>query len=229
MSELLHESRYRILSASPPKDDGPVNDGAKNTAEAKKPESNALMDSDDYDDYEEPKTAGQKVAFYSVVATRLLLMALGLVCVGFTVRELFPGRMAPNTLFNEAFEFVRNNDEITFIVGDNIRAYGRDVGRNTEGRRNIVDSRTYTDDDGSKRTRVRFHIQGTKGKMAVYAEVSNRMAHNEYVYLICQDSHNGRVITIHDNRARLAMESTMTTSEGKDAMSTLLGSFSGKK
>ncbi len=53
------------------------------------------------------------------------------------------------------------------------------------------------------------------------------MANNEFVYLICQDASRGRVITIQDNRARLAMESTMSSNEGKDAMSALLGSIAG--
>jgi len=52
-----------------------------------------------------------------------------------------------------------------------MRAYGKDVGVKTEGRRNVVDSRSYTADDGSKRTRVRFHVKGNKGKATVYAEV----------------------------------------------------------
>ncbi len=52
-----------------------------------------------------------------------------------------------------------------------MKAFGRDVGRNTEGRRNIIEERSYTESDGSKRVRVRFHVQGTKGKVTVYAEV----------------------------------------------------------
>ena len=45
-----------------------------------------------------------------------------------------------------------------------MKAYGRDVGRN-EGRRNHVDSRSYQDVDGSKRMRVRFGVEGPRGKV----------------------------------------------------------------
>ena len=98
-------------------------------------------------------------------------MALGAVCVFLTGRELFPGRMNPNGLFSEVFDVVRVNDEIIKMAGENMKAFGRDVGRNTEGRRNHVDSYTYKDADGSNRTRVRFNVKGDKGKVVIWAEV----------------------------------------------------------
>lgn len=58
------------------------------------------------------------------------------------------------------------------MAGDSMKAFGRDVGRTTEGRRNHIDSYTYKADDGSSRTRVRFNIKGDKGKVVVWAEVS---------------------------------------------------------
>lgn len=181
----------------------------------------------EYDDeYEEPKTAGQKVVAWSVLSMRLLLLAAGLGCLGLTIRELFPGRMSANTVFSESFDIVKINDEVLHITGDPVRAYGRDVGRNTEGRRNIVESRTYKDEDGSNRTRVRFSVEGPKGKVTVFAEVSNRMAANEYVYLMCQDRYTGRVITIYDNRARLDNEASTGSSDSQFALSSLLNPFS---
>ena len=45
----------------------------------------------------------------------------------------------------------------------------------------------------------------------------------EYVYLICQDKRTGRVITIHDNRARLEAEITANSQGERGAIATLLG------
>ena len=52
-----------------------------------------------------------------------------------------------------------------------MKAYGKDIGTKNEGRRNVVDSRHYQAEDGTKRTRVRFHVKGPNGKATVYAEV----------------------------------------------------------
>lgn len=41
----------------------------------------------------------------------------------------------------------------------------------------------YTDkDDGSKRVRVRFNLEGEHGNAFVFAEVSNNMSSGEFVY-----------------------------------------------
>lgn len=89
------------------------------------------------------------------------------------------------------------------IVGSDMKAFGRDVGRSTEGRRNHVDSYSYTADDGSKRLRIRFNIKGEKSQVLVWAEVSDKMNSNEYVYVIVKDLKNGNVKTIVDNREQL--------------------------
>lgn len=91
-----------------------------------------------------------------------------------------------------------------------MKAFGRDSGRNTEGRRNHVDSFKYQAEDGSNRTRVRFNIKGSKGQVHVWAEVSDRMKSDEYVYVIAQNARSGRVITFSDNRDQL--EANMLTS-----------------
>ena len=70
------------------------------------------IDYDEYDDYEEPKTAGQKVAVYGALLLRLSFLMFGAVCVYFTARELFPGRMNPNSLFSEVFDILRINDQV---------------------------------------------------------------------------------------------------------------------
>ena len=81
------------------------------------------LDYDDYDDYEEPKTAGQKFAFYGAVALRLSLLLLGSVCVFYTAKELFPGRMNPNSLFSEVFDILRINDQVSTFTVDVFSIY----------------------------------------------------------------------------------------------------------
>lgn len=89
------------------------------------------------------------------------------------------------------------------LIGEDMKAFGRDVGRSTEGRRNHVDSFKYKADDGSNRLRIRFNIKGAKGQLLVWAEVSDKMADNEYVYIIAQNLRNGQVQTYVDNRDQL--------------------------
>jgi hypothetical protein len=52
-----------------------------------------------------------------------------------------------------------------------MKAFGRDVGRHTEGRRNHVDSYKYVAEDGSNRLRIRFNIKGEKSQVLVWTEV----------------------------------------------------------
>lgn len=52
-----------------------------------------------------------------------------------------------------------------------MKAYGSGGGRN-EGRRNNVESYTYVADDKSNRTRIRFYLEGKRGKVIVWTEVS---------------------------------------------------------
>ena len=61
------------------------------------------------------------------------------------------------------------------MIGDEARAFGRDVGRNTEGRRNHVDSYKYQAEDGKERLRIRMNIKGNRGKVRVWAEVMSRI------------------------------------------------------
>ena len=104
-----------------------------------------------------------------------------------------------------------------------MKAFGKDVGR-SQGRRNHVDHREYRADDGSKRTRIRFNVQGTKGQALVYAEVSDKMPGNEFVYIICEDVRTRRVITMIDNRARLEAEAAAGgNKDAKDAIAQFLG------
>jgi hypothetical protein len=103
---------------------------------------------------------------------RLAAVLFGSACVVLTLYELLDFRRSkPSSLFNEVFEILRINDDIVRMAGGNMKAFGRDVGRSTEGRRNHVDSFAYKGPDGSNRSRVRFNVKGDKGKVVVWAEV----------------------------------------------------------
>jgi len=175
---------------------------------------------DEYGDDYEPKTAREKVWYYSTIAIRLGLLSAAVLCFGMFIKEVFPGRMGANFLFSEVHEFLKINDDIREITGAPMKAYGRDVGRN-EGRRNHVDSHLY-DVDGGKRMRVRFMVEGPRGKVKVWAEVSDKMLLNEFVYIICQDMQTGRVITIVDDREKLRVENTMFSDSSRNFMNALL-------
>lgn len=181
---------------------------SSNSEEKSKAQSVVHVDFDDQDDYyEEPKTAGQKVAFYTKLMLQLAMLGFGAVCVFYTARELFPGRLNPNSLFSETFEILRYNIEITNILGSDVKGYGRDSGGGSrEGRRNHIDSFKYTSEDGSNRIRIRYNLKGKRGNIRVWVEVSDKMAASEYVYIICQNMKTGRVYTIEDNRELLDLE-----------------------
>ena len=113
------------------------------------------------------------------------------------------------------------------MCGEDAKAFGRDVGRNTEGRRNHIDSYKYSGPDGSNRLRIRFNIKGSKGQVRVFAEVSDKMADNEYVYLIAQNVRTGRVYTFEDERDRLDDEMMNNQSDESDTLN--IGKFFFKK
>lgn len=220
-------------SAGPPPPGGEAADDAAGANQAKTSNAKDIdrFNDDDYDDYEEPKTAGQKVRLYWILFMRLSLLALGLVCVYYTAQELFPGRNSPNSLFSEVFDLLRVNDDVRGTTGEPMTAFGRDFGRNTEGRRNHIDSRKYKAEDGSNRTRVRFNVKGPRAQFQVWAEVSDKMLNTEFVYLIVQDVRTGRVMTIHDNRARLEaqMAENSTAGEGDNVIASLMGTMGLKR
>ena len=208
---------YRWLSSNPTgKQEGgetgtkhstPVDDGSGNSAELAK------------------LTPGEKV----VVGTRLAMWAgiavFAATCAYYIGKELLPSKMSPNSVFDTAFEKIRHHPEILQRFGEPLKAYGRDHGGHREGRRNFIEHTQYTSkDDGSKRTRVRFNLEGQFGQAFVFAEVSADMPSGEFVYLLVQDKRNGRVITVIDNRAALtAKRMAGGSKEGMEAFQNLLG------
>lgn len=183
------------------------NNGAGSSRSSSDSKDMQKIDVEDYDDYvEPPQTYGQRVYSFIILSFQLGLASLAAYCLYVVYQELSPSRLAPQTLFNECYDSIKNKDEVTTIVGSNSRAFGRDT--NNEGRRRTIDSRQYKGVDGSNRSRIRFTIQGSKGKLYVWCEVSDKMNSNEYVYIVCQDPRTARVVTIVDNRDRVDIASS---------------------
>jgi len=133
--------------------------------------------------------------------------------------------MSPNTVFNRSLDLVKGDPEIQRRYGEPIKGYGRDHGGHREGRRNFIEHTDYVSkDDNTKRTRVRYNLEGKFGKAFVFAEVSKDMPSGEFVYVLVQDKSNGRVHTVVDNRAALtAARLSSGSKEAQSAISQLLG------
>ena len=170
-------------------------------------------------------TPGQKVVAGTRLTMYLGMFGAAITCLYFTARELLPTKMSPNSVFNNAHSILKDNSDVAYRFGSPIKTYGKDHGGKREGRRNFIEHSEYTDkDDGSKRVRVRFNLEGPKGNAFVFAEVSNEMSSGEFVYLLVQDKRNGRVLNIIDNRSMLAAKRMAGgNKEGEAAFANLLG------
>lgn len=151
-------------------------------------------------------TPGQKVVAASRLTMWAGIFAFASVCAYYIGKELIPTKMSPNVVFNKALEIVRENPEVVRRFGTPLKGYGRDHGGKREGRRNFIEHTEYTnEEDGSKRVRVRFNLEGPNGKAFCFAEVSKDMPSGEFVYVLVQDKLNGQVTNVVDNRAAMAV------------------------
>ena len=123
-------------------------------------------------------------------------------------QELNPWKLSPNGVFDDAFEFVRNHSEVTARLGTPVKGYGQDLGSSREGRRNFVQHDSYVDDDGVKRIRIKFNLEGPNGKAIVYAEKSANDGPRDFAYVILDHQQRGRRETVGlvDNRKVLTRE-----------------------
>lgn len=170
-------------------------------------------------------TPGEQV----VAASRLTMWAgifgFAVACAYFIGKELIPTKMSPNSVFNGASAVIRDHPVVKQQYGESLKFYGKDHGGHREGRRNFIEHTEYTNpDDGTKRTRVRFNLEGQFNSAFCFAEVSNDMPSGEYVYVLVQDKRTGRVITVVDNRAALtAKKLAGGNTDTANAMQQLLG------
>ena len=207
-------SQWRHLTTSAPPPPPPAT--GEKAADESASTSLRKLDYDEQDDYEfeEPKTAGEKVRFYSKLFAQwmFLLSLAGL--SGYMAYELIFSGVSPTKLYDDAFARLQHDEVVkSQITGEDMRCYGRG---GSESRRNQVDSFAYVEENdkpSSRRTRIRFNIEGQRGKALVYAEVSDNLPDGEkFVYLICQDKRTGRVLTVVDNRDRIEEQSRLNAS-----------------
>ena len=174
-------------------------------------------------------TPGQKVAAASRLTMWAGIFGFACACAYFIGKELIPTKMSPNSVFNGASKIIQTNSQVTLKYGSTLKFYGKDHGGHREGRRNFIEHTQYNDpEDGSKRTRVRFNMEGQFDSAICFAEVSSEMASGEFVYVLVQDKRSGRVITVIDNRAALtAKKLAGGNQDTANAMQQLLGKSGG--
>eukprot|EP00611_Tribonema_gayanum_P008874 TRINITY_DN1853_c0_g1_i1.p1 TRINITY_DN1853_c0_g1~~TRINITY_DN1853_c0_g1_i1.p1 ORF type:complete len:283 (-),score=79.68 TRINITY_DN1853_c0_g1_i1:379-1227(-) len=176
------------------------------------------------DEPEGPRTTGQKMKEAAQMVLLLAILGVVGVCGYFVVQELFPGKLSPNGLFNRAFEAMQGEPDVANHFGTPLTAYGRDHGGTREGRRHFVEHEEYkAKEDGSKRMRIRFNVEGPYGHGFVFAEGSDKLPSGEWVYLMVQDSSTGHVITLQDNRALIYGRASATSDAEADALTNMLG------
>eukprot|EP00752_Nemacystus_decipiens_P008901 g7946.t1 len=176
-----------------------------------------------YDDADYEPEPEEKISIVKTVAG-VCLLGLVLAALGATVTELWPSHMAPQSIMSHAHDAFQADPDTANHFGTPLKVYGRDNNRHREGRRNFVEHVDHEDPiDKSKRTRVRFNVEGPHGHGMAYAEVSNKMESGEWVYLCVQDLQTGHVITLHDNRALLMAQAQAGSDEEKNALMKMLG------
>lgn len=177
---------------------------------------------------EEPETEGppedgEKIGFMRGLAY-LTVAVIAAGSLYFIVDELMPSRTSANHLFNEAFDAVKQNHDVLNRYGEPLKGYGRDGGGRREGRRNFVEHKNYVGEDGSKRLRIRFNIEGPFGHAFVFAEVTSDMPKGQWMYLLVQDIQTGRVMTLEDNRAMHQALAKSASPEERAALQALIQS-----
>jgi len=180
---------------------------------------------DDPDTKEIVLTPGQKVAAASRLTMWTGIFGFACACAYFIGKELIPTKMSPNRVFNAASKAIQANSQVSMKYGATLKFYGKDHGGHREGRRNFIEHTQYNDEgDSSKRTRVKFNMEGQFDNAICFAEVSSDMSSGEFVYVLVQDKRSGRVITVIDNRAALtAKKLAGGNQDTANAMTQLLG------
>ena len=121
-------------------------------------------------------------------------------------REILPSRLSGTSVFNDAVKVVLNDPDVNRYLGGNLKAYGKDFGGSREGRRNWIENYIYEDDEGMQFCRIKFNVEGRRGKGEVFAEKSKEMGPGAFHYLVFVDGNTGAVVGIIDNRVYLPFE-----------------------
>ena len=154
----------------------------------------------------EVMTTGQKIKETSKTGLYLGIAGLVVTCGYLAIKELMPTKLSANTIFSHAFDAVKENPEVTMRLGSPLKAFGHDHGGRREGRRNIIDKDEFKDEKGNDVVRIKFVVQGPRGKGIVYAARSSNLSRNDFLYLIFQVPAEGRSYALVDNRKQMTEE-----------------------
>lgn len=121
-------------------------------------------------------------------------------------KEILPSRLSGTSVFNDAVKIVLDDPDVNRYLGGNVKAYGKDFGGNRAGRRNWIENYIYENEDGMQFCRIKFNVEGKRGKGEVYAEKSKEMGTGAFHYLVFVDGTTGAVVGIIDNRVYLPLE-----------------------
>lgn len=141
-----------------------------------------------------------KGALWLFIGTTVVVTGLAI------AREIMPNRLSGTSVFNDALKIVLDDPDVNRYLGGNVKGYGKDFGGSREGRRNWIENYIYEDEEGMRHCRIKFNVEGKRGKGVVYAEKTKEMGPGEFHYLVFQDGTTGAVVGIIDNRVYLPFE-----------------------
>lgn len=121
-------------------------------------------------------------------------------------KEILPSRLSGTSVFHDAVKLVLDDPDVNRYLGGNVKAYGKDFGGQRAGRRNWIENYIYEDEDGMQHCRIKFNVEGNRGKGEIFAEKSKEMGAGEFHYLVFVDGNTGTVVGIIDNRVYLPLE-----------------------
>ena len=136
----------------------------------------------------------------------LFIGAAAVVTAVTIIREISPSRLSGTNVFSDATKIVLEDPDVNRYLGGNVKAYGKDFGGQRAGRRNWIENYIYEDEDGLQHCRIKFNVEGNRGKGEIFAEKSKEMGPGEFHYLVFVDGNTGAVVGIIDNRVYLPIE-----------------------
>ena len=133
---------------------------ATENQDAKKSSSLTTTSFEDQDDYHESDDIQSPVT----IAIINILLLLGAGSIGLGIYLAYE-TITPNDFAKTAYSLVKDNEDVVSILGS--------VLKNESGPQ-LLKSYDYLEpNDGSRRVRVKFTLNGSKGQVVVFAEVSH--------------------------------------------------------
>lgn len=151
-------------------------------------------------------TTAEKVKETSKTGLFLGIGAIVVTSGYFIVKELMPTKMSAHSIFNKAFDAVKEHPEVTMRLGNPLKAHGHDYGGRREGRRNVIDKDEFKDEKGNDVVRVKFDVEGPRGKGVIYAALSSNLSKGQFLYLIFEEVNSKQAFALIDNRHQMSEE-----------------------